>query len=65
MEVTENIKKISYETSPGNIKFVGVLGMAHLEKLRRAMACDGVQSIKWSSYGFYEDIIAFKMSYVY
>ena len=30
-------------SSPGNMKFGGMLVITHLEKLMPAMACDGVQ----------------------
>ena len=47
-----------FTSSPGNMKFGGVLVIACLEKFRCGMACDDVRSIKWRYYDFYEDLMS-------
>ena len=39
------------------MKFVCVLVIASLDKLRRAMVCESVQYIKLRPYNFYADVI--------
>ena len=59
MEVISFLLNLIYSISPSNMKFVGVLEIARLEKFRRGMVCDGMGSIKWRPYNCYEDLIGF------